>query len=109
MRGRGLVGHSQSKTEIGLDANSSLEFGEDSRLGDLKDGGVEDGSVLENTLDVHLILERIDLKLIEEGGLGSSNLVANPDDLLFSNDINLGLDNLGLDLEGLEERCLLGI
>ena len=58
---------------------------------------------------MHFILERIDLKLIEESGLSSTNLVTNPDNLLLSNDFNLCFNNLCLDLECLEERGLLGI
>jgi len=92
-----------------LQVDGFLEFSKDVSSRDVEDGGIEDGAVLEDFLDVHLILEGIDLELIEEGGLGSTNLITNPDNLLFGNDFNLGLNNLGLDLESLEERCLLGI
>jgi len=92
-----------------LIADGFSELGKDIISGDVEDGSIEDRSVLEDLPDVHLILEGIDLKLIEEGGLSSTNLVANPDNLFLSNDFNLSLNNLGLDLESLEERCLLGI
>jgi len=92
-----------------LDIDGFLELGKNVSGGDVEDGGIEDGSVLEDLLDVHLILERIDLKLIEESGLGSTDLVTSPNNLFLGNDFNLSLNNLGLDLESLEERCLLGI
>lgn len=109
VRSGGSIGDTQSKTELGLDINGLLELSKDRLRSDVEDGGIEDGSVLEDLLDVHLILEGIDLKLIEESGLGSTDLITSPNDLLLSDDFNLGLDNLGLDLEGLEEGGLLGI
>jgi len=38
--------------------------------------------------------------------LGTGDLLALGDDLLLGNDINLSSDDLGLDLQGLEETCL---
>jgi hypothetical protein len=64
---------------------------------------------LEDFSDFHLILERIDLKLIEKGSFSASNFVTLEDNLFLSNDFNLSLNNLSLNLKLLEERSLLRI
>ena len=58
---------------------------------------------------MHLVGEWIDLELVEESSLGTGDSLAGNNDLLLSDDINLGLHNLGLNLQGLEETCLLWI
>ena len=41
--------------------------------------------------------------------MGGLNLLTKRDNLLISDDFNLGLHNLGLNVQGLEERGLLGV
>ena len=98
-----------SEGELSLDGNGLLELIKNRVGSELKDGGIEDATILKDLLDVHLISERIDLQFIEKGSLGGINLLTGDDDLLVSNNFDLGLNNLGLDLEGLEERGLLWI
>lgn len=98
-----------SETEFSQNAGTILESGQDVVGGQGEHLSIEELSVLKNLGDVHLVREWIDLKLIEKKSLSSINLVSLSDDLLWSNNLNLGLDNLGLDLKVLEERSLLWI
>lgn len=97
------------KRQGSLSLKSTLELSEDGVGGKGKNLGVEDLSGLENLGDLHLVRERIDLQFIEKKSLSSINLISDEDDLLGSNDLNLGLDNLGCDLKLLEETSLLWI
>jgi len=55
---------------------------------------------------MHLVLERSNLELVEEGGLSGSDLITFSNNLHGVDDFDLGLNNLGLDVQGLEERSL---
>jgi len=48
---------------------------------------------------VHLVAEGSDLELLEQGDLRAFDLEALGDDLLVSNDFNLSLNDLGLDVQ----------
>jgi hypothetical protein len=58
---------------------------------------------------VHLVSEGTDLQLVEKGSLGGFDLETSSDNLFISNDFNLGLHDLGLDVQLLEEAGLLGV
>jgi len=58
---------------------------------------------------VHFVAEWSDLQLIQKGSVGSFNLLTLGNDLSVSNNFNLGLDNLGLDVQLLEKAGLLWI
>jgi NADH:ubiquinone oxidoreductase subunit F (NADH-binding) len=58
---------------------------------------------------VHLIAEGANLQLVQESSLGGFDLGACSDYLLVSDDFNLGLENLRLDVQLLEEAGLLGV
>jgi len=58
---------------------------------------------------VHLVLEGTDLEFVEEGSLTSRDLLILTNNLDFVDNLDLGFDNLGLDVKGLEERGLLGV
>jgi len=109
MWGRRGSWESSSERERGLDLDGTLELSKDSVGGEVKNLSIEDGTILENLKDLHLIEERMDLQLIKESSLGTSNLHTSEDNLLGGNDINLGLNNLGLDLESLEHSGLLWV
>jgi len=47
---------------------------------------------------VHLVLEGTDLVLVEEGSLTSRDLLILTDYLNFVDNLDLGFDNLGLDV-----------
>lgn len=89
--------------------NGILETSKDLLTSDIKDGRFEQVTVVIDRLNLHLIEERLDLKLIKEGGLGASNFLTTENNLHGVNNFDLTLNNLSLDRQVLEERCLLGI
>ena len=109
MRSRSFGGITKTKRKLSLELDSVLELSKDNIIGKRKYSRLEDTSILENFSNFHLILERIDLKLIEKGGFSGSNFVALENNLFLSNDFNLSLNNLSLDLKLLEERSLFRI
>ena len=66
-------------------------------------------TIIVDLLHVHLVAEGTDLQLIKKSSLGGFNLGTSSDNLLVGNDFNLGLHDLGLDVQLLEEAGLLGI
>jgi hypothetical protein len=92
-----------------LELNGSGELGEDSLGGQVKNGSIEDVSILQDSGNLHFILERINLQFIKKSSLGLIDLSILEDNLLFGNDINLTFDNLCLDLKSLEETGLFWI
>ena len=58
---------------------------------------------------MHLVAEGANLQLVEKSSLGGFNLGTSSDNLLVGNDFNLGLHDLGLDVQLLEEAGLLGV
>lgn len=84
----------------------SGEFLADAVKGDAKNSGWVEGTSVKDLLDVHLVLERSNLELVEESGLTGGDLVVYGDNFNSVNDFDLTFDNLGLDVKGLEERCL---
>jgi len=102
-------GESSSERKGSLDLDGRLELGEDDTRFEFEDLGVVDLSILEDLGDCHLVLEGVDLELVEKGGLGSVDLITLGDDLLVGGNLDLGLNDLGLDVQVLEERGLLGV
>lgn len=76
---------------------------------DAKDGCWVEFAVFNESENVHLVLEWPDAKFLEEGSLGLSNFLILLDDSHGVDDFNLSLDNLGLDLQSLEESSLLRV
>jgi hypothetical protein len=105
-RGSG-VSHGDGKA--GKVAGGSSEGLEHILSGDGEDLGVVELAVVEHVLDVHLELEGVDLELVEKSGLGGGNLLVGLNEGNVGNNLNLGLDNLGGNGKGLEERGLLGV
>ena len=70
---------------------------------------MENLTIVIHLLDMHLVAEGTNLELIEESSMSSLNLLTSSDDLLVSHDFNLGLHDLGLDVQLLEEAGLLGV
>lgn len=89
--------------------DSILESSNDLLSIDVKDGRVEQVTVVIDHLDLHLIEERLDLKFVKKRSLGASNLLTTENNLHVVNDFDLTLNNLGLDRQVLEERCLFGV
>jgi hypothetical protein len=109
MRYGSLSWITSSQRERCLDGASLSELGKDGVDIQVEDVSIEDGSILENLGDLHLVRERIDLQFIEKKSLSSINLISFGNNLLGGKDINLGLDNLGLDEQVLEESSLLWV
>jgi hypothetical protein len=86
-----------------------LEFLNDGVLADGEDLCINEFSIVQEVLDVHFVLKRSDLQLIEQGSLRWSNLVTFLDNSNGIDNFNLGFDNLGLDAKSLEETSLLWI
>lgn len=58
---------------------------------------------------MHFVFEGTDLQFFEEGGLTGGDFFTFGDDLNGVDDFDLGFDDLGLDVKGLEELGLLGV
>jgi len=67
-------------------------------LGDGENLSRVDVSVFVEALDIHLVLKRSNLELVEQSCLTGTNLVTFVNDLDGVNDFYLGLNNLGLDV-----------
>jgi len=78
-------------------------------VGDGKDLGWVHLTVVEDVQNLHSVEEWTDLELVEEGSLTWGDLVTLGNDLNWVNNLDLRLDNLGLNVKGLEERGLLWI
>jgi hypothetical protein len=89
--------------------SGSAEGGEDGVNRDVEDGWGVDSAVIEDVLDVHLVLERSNLELVQESGLTGRDLLTLGDDLDGVDDFDLTLDDLGGDVQVLEEGGLLGV
>ena len=67
-------------------------------MGDGENLSRVDVSVFVEALDIHLVLKRSNLELVEQSCLTGTNLVTFVNDLDGVNDFYLGLNNLGLDV-----------
>jgi hypothetical protein len=97
------------KGDAGQVVGASSEGSEDFRVGDFEDLGGDKLASFEEVLDDHLVLEGENLQLVEKGGLGGVDSVIGDNDSDGVNDLDLSSDNLGLDVEGLEESSLLRV
>ena len=98
-----------SKRDASEVVGTSTEASKDVIVGDLENLVAEELSVVHEGLDLHLILEGANLQTIEKGSLRGTNLVSLSDNSDGVDDFNLSSDNLGGDVEGLEELGLLWI
>jgi len=98
--------------ETGTERETSEHLGfageniKDNFVGNRKHLGIVKLALVKVVLDVHLVLEGTDLQFVQKSGLTSSDLVINLDDNDGVNNFDLTLDNLGLDVQSLEERSL---
>ena len=89
--------------------DTDTEGSKDGLGGNGENGSGVQFAVVKDVLDVHLVLERSDLELVEEGSLTGGDLLVSLDDQDFGDDLDLTLDNLGGDVQVLEEGGLLGV
>ncbi|GMT02931.1 hypothetical protein PENTCL1PPCAC_25105, partial [Pristionchus entomophagus] len=93
----------------GGDVTDSLEEARaELRGGEVEDLRGIDRSVVIDLEDNQAVRERSDPQHVEEGSLGSSDLVASGDEMNIVQDLDGSSRDLGGDLESLEERGLLG-
>lgn len=108
-RNGGLNGVSSSEGEGSDVLDSLLKLGDKIAGIKVEDGLGEDGSVIIDLGDLHTVLEGLDVKLLEEGSFGSLDLLSLGADLEVFGDFDLSLDDLGGDVECVEEVDLGGI
>jgi len=104
-----LVGNTSSERDGGNVLGVLAERLKDGIVGDGKNLGGVDLTVVEDVQDLHLVVERSDLELVKKGSLTGGDLLSFNNNLDGVDDLDLGLNNLGLDGKGLEERGLLGV
>jgi len=104
-----LVDNASSERHLSKIHDTTLELLEKNILAQIKDGSVENVTLLVDLQDVHFVREWSDSELIEESSLGTIDLISSEDDLLVSNNFYLRFLNFGLDLEILEETSLLWV
>jgi hypothetical protein len=90
-------------------AQGSLELVLHEVVVDGQDLDAENGAVVVHLVDNHTVGEGLDGKLLQQGSLGVLHLVAGLDEVHLVGDLDLTLDNLGGDLQDLEERGLTGV
>lgn len=108
-RNGGLDGVSSSEREGSDVLNSLFELGDYAAGVKVEDGLGEDGSVVVDLGDLHTVLEGFKVELLEEGSLGSLDLLSLDTDLEVLGDFDLSLDDLGGDVECVEEVDLGGV
>ncbi len=108
MRSRGQGRVSDGQTHGSHVAHTTHELGLEVVVGDVQDLGVEEGSGIVDLLDHQTVAEGRNVQHVEEGGLAHADAVTGRDQGHVLNDFNGTLGNLGGDVEGLEERGLLG-
>ena len=106
---RALVSIADSETDSVDVLGVSSECLEHGISGDGKHLWWVESTVIQDIQDLHSVEEGSDLELVQEGSLTWGNLITISDDLDSVDDFDLTFDNLGLDVQGLEERGLLGV
>jgi len=84
-------------------------LGQEDVIGQVEHGGIEDGTFLVDGKQLQGVSEGAHVHLQEKGGLGSGNLVTNIEDSDTGSQLNGTLNNLGGDVESLEEIGLGGV
>ena len=109
MHDRGDGGDADRERDGGDGLDTAGEAVDEGLLLDVEDGRGEDGAVVVDLDDLHTVGERRDVEHVQQGSLGSSDLVADSDDLNVVDNLDRSSGNLGGDTEGLEERGLSGL
>lgn len=104
-----LVWHTDGQVDGGDVLGVVVESIKDVVLSDIKNLGWVGLTVIEDVQDLHLVEEWSDLELIQKSGLTWGDLVTLSNNLDWVDNLDLRLDNLGLNVQGLEERGLLWI
>lgn len=104
-----LVWHTDGQVDVGDVHGVVVEGFKDVVLSDVENLGWVGLSVIEDGQNLHLVEEWSDLELVEEGGLTWGDLVTFGNNLDWVDNLDLRFDNLGLNVQGLEERGLLWI
>jgi hypothetical protein len=106
---RGTVRAAEGKRDGSNVSNTLHEPANDVSLSKVKDlGGVESTIIIDHLRD-ESIVEGREVQHVEENSLGWTDLVAFAEDLDVVDDFNVTTNNLGLNVNSLEEGSLLGI
>jgi len=105
----GLGWHTNSQGDGAHVLGVVVEGLQDGLVRDGKNLGWVEGTVVQKVQDLHLVEEWTDLELVQKSGLTWGDLVTLVNDLDWVDNLDLRLHNLGLNVEGLEERGLLWI
>jgi hypothetical protein len=101
-----FIGESESQGESGQVLDSGLEELGDGFRGDTGLSWGEDVSIIIDVEEFHSILERLDVQLLQEGGLGGHDDLSGDADYDLVDDFDLSLLDLSCDLKSVEEPDL---
>ena len=90
-------------------ADSRKELGLEVILGNVENGGVEQGSIVVDGEEHETVREGLEVELLEKRGLGAANLFALFDELEVRDDLDLSAGNLGGHIKSLEPGRLAGV
>mmetsp|Transcript_22151 Transcript_22151/g.60535 ORF Transcript_22151/g.60535 Transcript_22151/m.60535 type:complete len:254 (-) Transcript_22151:43-804(-) len=106
MREAALRGDADLAAECRHVRHAPQELLDQDLLLDVEDRGREDGAVLVDLLHLHAVLEGLDAQLSQQHRGARGDLGANVQDLEVGDQLDLPLDDLGTDVQGLEEGGL---
>lgn len=104
----GQGGEVGGQRDGGDGGNSAREGGEQLRLLDVKNLGREGVAIIVHLADAHSVGEGRDVKHVQQGSLGGSDLGISLNELELGGNFNGTTGNLGGDTKSLEERGLSG-
>jgi len=103
------VGHTELEGEGGNLGDGGLELSDDIGGGDVEGSGVVEETTFVDLGDDNTVEERLDVELGQEGDVGSGDAITLLDEVDLVDDFNSTLNDLGGDVQGLEERGLTGV
>jgi len=105
----GLSGDTDLTGEGGNVGDTTGELLHEELIGEIEDGGIEDGAILVDGHELQTVEKRLDVHLHEQDLFGKSNSLADFQDLDTGDQLNLTFDNLGGDVQSLKHSGGRGI
>mmetsp|Transcript_22300 Transcript_22300/g.64835 ORF Transcript_22300/g.64835 Transcript_22300/m.64835 type:complete len:409 (+) Transcript_22300:22-1248(+) len=102
-------GDASAEGQAGDVAEGGVEATLQHLVGDVQHVGAEHGAIVVDGLKLQTVGERPDVELLQQDCLGVAHLVTLEEQLHGAGDLDLTLDNLRRNLQGLEERGLSGV
>mmetsp|Transcript_22187 Transcript_22187/g.48126 ORF Transcript_22187/g.48126 Transcript_22187/m.48126 type:complete len:354 (+) Transcript_22187:157-1218(+) len=109
VRNTGLRGVSQSQGNGGKSIESRSELHGKNFIGDIKNLGIKEGSIIVHLLQHQTIGKGLNTKFLKESSLRGSNLITGLNKVGIVHHLNLTSSNFGGDLQSLEKGGLTGI